>query len=187
MRKKVKDKYNAKKPLEYESTRFINENLDWKKSEERLKLLFELAPDAYYLYDSKGNIIDGNRAAEELAGYKRDELVGKNLLKIKLLSPGQIPKAAAILARNVLGKPTGPDEFILNRKDGAKVIVEIRTHPIKVDGQSLVLAIARDITERRRVEAELRQRESSLAEAQRIAHLGIMNCDGQMKFIASLA
>ena len=43
-----------------------------KSSEKRLKILFEFAPDAYYLSDLKGNFVDGNGAAEELTGYKRE-------------------------------------------------------------------------------------------------------------------
>ena len=43
-----------------------------KSSEERLNILFEYAPDAYFLYDLKGIFIDGNKAAEDLGGiYKR--------------------------------------------------------------------------------------------------------------------
>jgi len=115
-----------------------------KSSEERLKILFEFAPDAYYLNDLKGNFIDGNKAAEEITGYERDELIGKSFLKLKLLSPGQIPKATALLAKNVLGQSTGPGEFTLNRKDGTQVQVEIRTFPVKIEGKTLVLGIARD-------------------------------------------
>lgn len=48
-----------------------------KNSEERLKILFESAPDAYYLSSITGTFIDGNKAAEDLLGYKKEELVGK--------------------------------------------------------------------------------------------------------------
>jgi len=130
-----------------------------KSSEERLKILFEFAPDAYYLNDLKGNFIDGNRAAEEITGYKRDELIGKSFLKLKLLPPRQIPKAAALLAKNALGQATGPDEFTLNRKDGTQVPVETRTFPIKIEGKTSVLGIARDITERKQAEEALRKSE----------------------------
>jgi PAS domain S-box-containing protein len=128
-----------------------------RSSEERLRILFEYAPDAYYLNDSKGNFVDGNKAAEELVGYKREELIGENFLKLNLLPPGQIPKATAALARNILGQPSGPDEFTLNRKDGSQVAVEVRTFPVKIDEQSLVLGIARDITERKWAEDEIRK------------------------------
>ncbi|MFQ5759157.1 MAG: PAS domain S-box protein, partial [Candidatus Bathyarchaeia archaeon] len=124
-----------------------------KNSEERLSVLFEFAPDAYYLSDLKGRFVDGNRVSEEITGYKREELIGKSFLKLKLLPQRQIPKAAKLLAKNSFGKPTGPDECTLNRKDGTQVTVEIRTFPVKVKGQTLVLGIARDITERKRLEA----------------------------------
>ena len=128
-------------------------------SEERLRILFEYAPDAYYLNDLKGIFIDGNKAAENLMGFKRQELIGKSFLKLKLLSLEQIPKAARLLAKNALGKPTGPDEFILKRKDGSRVTAEIRTFPVKIKGKTLVLGIARDITERKKAEEELESNE----------------------------
>jgi PAS domain S-box-containing protein len=130
-----------------------------RSSEERLKILFEFAPDAYYLNDLKGTFVDGNKAAEELTGYNKNELVGKSFLKLRLLPRSQIPKAAKLLAKNALGKPTGPDVFTLNRKDGSQVSVEARTFPVKIKGQTLVLGIARDITERKKVEEAIRESE----------------------------
>lgn len=61
--------------LETERKR-IEEEL--KNSEEWLRILFEYAPDAYYLNDLKGNCVDGNKSAEDISGYKRKELIGKN-------------------------------------------------------------------------------------------------------------
>jgi len=123
-----------------------------RNSEERLSILFELAPDAYYLSDLKGNFIDGNKAAEKLTGYMKDELIGKSFLKLKLLPRNEALKAAKLLAMNALGKSTGPDELVLNRKDGTQVPVEIRTHPIKIKDKALVLGIARDISIRKKDE-----------------------------------
>jgi len=141
-------------------------NQELKNSEERLKILFEFAPDAYYLNDFKGNFIDGNKAAEEVTGYKREELIGKNFLNLKLLPLAQLPKAAAVLAKNVLGQPSGPDEFTLNRKDGGQVVLEIRTYPVKIKDKTLVLGIAHDVTGRKRAEEELRNTYNQLKEAQ---------------------
>ena len=87
-----------------------------RNSEERLRILFEFAPDAYILCDLAGNIIDGNRMMKEIAGYKRCELIGKHFSE---LSPEQILKAAASLAKRALGQSTGPDKYIVNRKDAA--------------------------------------------------------------------
>jgi len=124
-------------------------------SEERLKILFDYAPDAYYINDLKGNFIDGNKAAERLMGYKKEELIGKSFLKLNLLSLADIPKAAKALTKGIMGKPTGSDEFVLNRKDNSKITVEISTYPVKIKGKILVLGIARDITERKKAMEEM--------------------------------
>ena len=133
-----------------------------KDSEERLKILFDYAPDAYYISDLKGNFIDGNKAAERVIGYKREELIGKSFLKLKLLSLADIPKAAKLLVKNLRGLPTGPDEFILNRKDNSKVIVEISTYPVKIKGRTLALSIARDTTERKKAEQNIKSAKDEL-------------------------
>ncbi|MEE8341291.1 MAG: PAS domain S-box protein, partial [Candidatus Neomarinimicrobiota bacterium] len=130
-----------------------------KNSEERLKILFESAPDAYYLNDLKGTFIDGNKAAIDLMGYTKEELIGKSFLKLKILSAKEILKASKLLLKNIQGKGTGPDEFILIRKDGNQVPVEISTHPVKIDDKTVVLGIARDITERQKAAERLRKRE----------------------------
>ena len=57
---------------------------DLKSSEERLKIIFEFAPDAIYLSDLKGNFLDGNIAADDMLGYKKEELIGKNFLDSKI-------------------------------------------------------------------------------------------------------
>ena len=152
-------------------------------SEERLKLLFEQAPDAYYLNDLKGNFIDGNKEAEKILGYNRLELIGKNFLKLKLLSPQQIAKAAASLAKNARGKSTGPDEYTVTRKDGTKVTLEIRTHPIKIKNQTMVLGIARDITERKQAEAALIQSEEKFRSAFDHAAIGRAMAEPGRKFV----
>jgi diguanylate cyclase (GGDEF)-like protein/PAS domain S-box-containing protein len=152
-------------------------------SEERLKILFDYAPDAVYINDIKGNFIDGNKAAERLTGYKREELIGKSFLKLKLLSLADIPKAAKTLAKSIIGKPTGPDEFILNRKDNSKVTVEISTYPVKIKGRTLVLGIARDITERKNSERKLRTMESAIATS--INAIALADLKGNLTFVNS--
>jgi PAS domain S-box-containing protein len=130
-----------------------------KNSEERLKILFDYAPDAYYLNDLKGTFIDGNIASEILMGYSKNELIGRNFMELNLLSLKQLPRAAKLLLRNAIGKSTGPDEFEIHRKDGSKVTVEILTHPVKIKDQTLVLGIARDISERKHTENAIRESE----------------------------
>ena len=124
-------------------------------SAEDLNVIFEYAPDAYYLFDLMGYFVDGNLMAEKLSGYKRDELIGKSFLKLTLLSQGGIIKAAKLLYNNARGKPTGPTVFVFNRKDGSKIELEVRTHPVNIGGRKLVLGIARDISSRKKIELEI--------------------------------
>lgn len=132
------------------------------ESEERFRILFEYAPDGYYLCDLKGKFLDGNKAAEKIVGYKREELIGKNFLKLNLLHPGDFPRALEKLARNAAGFPTGPDEFSLKRKDGTSVAVEISTYPVKLQGKTVILGLARNITHRKKHEKELREYRAQL-------------------------
>ncbi len=122
-------------------------------------LLFEFAPDPYYLSDLRGNFVDGNKAAQQLIGFDKKDLIGKSFLNLQLLQKRQIPKAAQLLALNRLGKSTGPDEFLLNRRDGSQISLEISTYPLKTKEQTVVLGIARDITERKRAESAIRESE----------------------------
>lgn len=146
------------------------ENLRY--SEERLKILFEFAPDAYYISDLKGIFLDGNKAAEELTGYSKKELIGKSFMNLNLLTASQIPKAAVLLGKNMLRLATGPDEFILNRKGNLRVPVEIRTFPVKIEGKTLVLGIARNITERKNAEEEKAGFMEKILQAEKMVSLG---------------
>jgi hypothetical protein len=130
-----------------------------RESEERFRTLFELAPDAIYLIDLEGNFVDGNKAAEALAGFSRDELIGKNFAESGLLSIEQLPKALANMKQSIAGQPTGPDEFVLKQKDGSFVTLEIRTFPVTIGDQNLVLGIGRDISERKLAERKLQIKE----------------------------
>jgi PAS domain S-box-containing protein len=143
---------------ELQAKSVLNEE-ELKASEERMKILFDYAPDAYYLNNIKGNLVDGNKAAEEMIGYKKEELIGKSFSDLKILPTSQLPKAFKLLSKNALGFSTGPDEFTLTRKDGKNITTEIRTYPVKIKGKKLVLGIARDITERKKIEEALRTSE----------------------------
>lgn len=147
--------------------------------EEKFKIIFESAPDAYYITDLKGMFIDGNKAAERITGYGKEELIGKSFLQLNMLSKNQLPTAAALLVKNNLGRPTGPDEFTLIRKNGSEIEVEISTHPVNIEGKTVVLGIARDITERKQTEQALLDSEYLLRESQEVALLGSYKLDIQ--------
>ncbi len=126
-----------------------------KNSNERLGILFEYAPDAYYLHDLQGIWVDGNRAAEDMVGCPREELIGQSFLNSDLLPPAEIEKAAARLACSARGEANGPVEYVFRRKDGRLLTAEVREYPVRIGQQALVLGIARDVTERKKTESRL--------------------------------
>lgn len=151
------------------------------ESEERLKIIFESAPDAIYVSDLKGKFLDGNLAAEKMIGYAKEDMIGKSFLNLKLLSVTDIPKAAKLLAKNVMGEKTGPDEFTMNRRDGSQVQVEISTYPVKIKNKTVILGIARDITERKIAEEALTKLSTAVDQSPSV--IVITGLDGKIEYV----
>ena len=122
---------------------------------DRLGVFFDLAPDAYYLADETGTFIDVNKTAQDLFGLKKEFMIGKSFLKLKILAPDQIHRAARNLALNILGKPAEPEEYALQRQDGRQVAVEISARPVKIGNQKLMFGVVRDITDKKKTEEAL--------------------------------
>ena len=133
-----------------------------KSSEKRFEILFEYAPDTIFLLDLKGKILDTNLVTEKLTGYKVKELVGCYITDIKLVSKRHIPKVIKNIDKSALGHSTGPDEYSLCRKDGSLVDVEVTTYPVTIDDKTQILGIARNVTSRKKIEGELKQKVKDL-------------------------
>ena len=119
---------------------------DRKQAEEQLRLSEELfrsylenAPDGVYMSDLEGNFLYGNSKCEEIIGYRREELIGKNFLELNVLTENSLNKAVQLLQANMEGKSTGPDEIELINKEGCIIPVEINTNVVQRMGQRLSL------------------------------------------------
>ncbi|MGD0355931.1 MAG: PAS domain S-box protein [Dehalococcoidia bacterium] len=130
-----------------------------RESEELFRTLLENAPDGVYMNDLEGNFLYGNRKCEEIIGYERGELIGKNFLELNILPENSLARAAQLLQDNINGKSTGPDELELIKKDGRRIPIEINTNVVPRKGQTVVLAFVRDITERKYTEVALQNSE----------------------------
>jgi PAS domain S-box-containing protein len=117
----------------------------------RVRNLIEQAADGIFVADLEGRYTQVNSAGCRMLGYEREEIIGKTILDI--VRPEDIPRFTQHQARLVAGD-VELGEWIVRRKDGTLLPVEVSAK-ILPDGQWQ--AFVRDITERKRLEAELRQ------------------------------
>src|SRR5205807_9584295 len=101
-------------------------------SEESYRDLFENAQDAIYVHDLNGTYLSGNRAAEKLIGYSRDEVIGRNFSKF--VAPEYVEIIRANLKKKLEGKGLTSYEIEVRAKDGRKVPVEVSTRLIYEKG-----------------------------------------------------
>jgi len=126
-----------------------------RKAEEASALLasiVESSDDAVYAVNLDGTVASWNRGAEELFGYTREEIIGKNLAII--VPPGQEEESREILKAISDGFTVSPFDTLVRRKDGTNVDVSLSISPIRNSSGIVVgaSAIARDITDRKRAE-----------------------------------
>ncbi|MBE0481688.1 MAG: PAS domain S-box protein, partial [Dehalococcoidia bacterium] len=126
-------------------------------SEERYRALFDRSLHCVYVHDLEGNFLDANETALELLGYEREDL--PNLSFASLLSQDQLPKASATLQELKEGEAQQQvSEYRLRCKDGSFVVVETVAAVIYREGRPYAIqGVGRNITERRKMEEELRR------------------------------
>lgn len=128
-----------------------------RESEERFRMLFEQAPDPYFVTDLAGNVLDCNRAVEPFLGISIDEVIGKNYTELPSIEPAQLEKFADLLSKvPQKGGFTQPTEFSITQWDGEEVVVDVRMIPIQAKGQTQILGIGHDITWRKRAEEQMK-------------------------------
>jgi PAS domain S-box-containing protein len=127
-----------------------------RESEERYRELFENANDMVYTHDLEGRFTSVNRAAEQVTGYTREEAYANNFATI--LVPEYLSVTREAILRKLRGEPSTTYEVEIITKDGRRVPLEISTRLIHKDGKPVgVQGIARDISERKRIERLLVQ------------------------------
>jgi PAS domain S-box-containing protein len=132
-----------------------------RQRERDYRLLMDQAVDAIFVVDQEGHYLDVNRQACELTGYTREELL--RLVTADTYVEADRPAAAQRLADLRRGKPL-VWERLLRRKDGSLVPAEF-SGKLLPDGR--IHSFARDITERKRVEHELKESRRLLRELSR--------------------
>ena len=137
-----------------------------RESERRFRHLVDSAGDAFFLRTEEGKILDVNRRTCDSLGYTRQELLSMTIADLDV----------DFGAKNLKQYSKRPaEEYPLTfegaqrRKDGTTFPVEIRLAPLTMNGQRVMLALVRDVTDRKRAETALRQEQRLLRDMPRVA------------------
>jgi PAS domain S-box-containing protein len=158
------------------------------ESEHKLRSTVDTAVDGIITIDDSGLIQSFNPAAERLFGYTSEELARQN---VKILMPepyrsehdGSISNYAQTGEAKIIGRSAR--EVVGRRKDGSTFRMELSVGEIKLtDDHRLFTGIVRDITERKRLENELRFVNAILAAQQEAAIDGILAVDEKGRMIS---
>ena len=171
VQQRTADLARANGALELEVAERKNAEAGLRESEERYRDLFENANDIIYTHDLEGNYTSINKTCEKIVGYTNEEALKMNIAQV--VAPEYLEETWQLLARKTRGKT--PSAYVLEviAKDGHRVVLEVNSRLTHEHGKPTgVQGIARDITERKRIERKLKNSELQLNEAQRIAHVG---------------
>jgi two-component system sensor histidine kinase/response regulator len=147
-----------------------------RQSEEKFRELIENANDIIYTINLSGGFTSLNRAGERMTGYTRKEALQMNIADV--IRPEDAQRVRQRIAKNLAGGGAPDFELEIFAKDGSSVTMDISSRLIIQDGAVMgIQGIGRDISERKRAEAELQAREAKLSEAQRIARVGSWDYD----------
>ena len=134
---------------------------DLKESEERFRNLVEMANDGIVMADGERKIILFNRKAEEIYGYKREEIIGK---EVSIVIPRRLWKKERKWYDLLLKTGSSPVmdkavELEGLRKDGSEIPLEYSFSMLREETGTFSIAVVRDITERKKLEKERIERE----------------------------
>ncbi|RKY95842.1 MAG: hypothetical protein DRQ06_02825 [Candidatus Hydrothermota bacterium] len=130
-------------------------------SERRYRLLTQSASDAIIWVDSRGRVKMWNRAAERLFGYAESEVLGKELYEL-IIPEKDRERFLKAFRRAMFGGRNKPHtsktmEVIGLRKDGSTIPLEVSVTTVQIEEEREVLAIIRDVSERKEAERKLRE------------------------------
>lgn len=139
----------------------------------KYQLIFQRAGDPILSVDAAGKILDANNTAPEVYGYTRDELLSMSLSDLTI--PADRSRVPGLLQRCFI--ETCKLETVHVRKNGSTFPVEINAAGTLIGDRQVMIAVIRDITERKLAEEALRKSEAHLARSQEIGHLGSFEWD----------
>lgn len=126
--------------------------------------VMEFAPDAFILADTQGQIVQINAQAEQLFGYRREELNG---LPVEVLMPQRLRSEHEDYRNGYIRQPQGLMAGVsgqCRRKDGSEFPCDINLSPLETNRGRLLMAVVRDVSERQKAQRELDESRQRLRE-----------------------
>jgi len=150
-----------------------------RRSEEAYRLHFENVSDVSFSYDREFRILSVSPSVKNLLGYSPEELIGRTFTELNILAPESMELALSNALRLLAGETVGICEYVFIDKDGSRRYGELSGGAVfSPDGKVVsAVSVARDITERKRLEEELRQRERDYSMLLESTHEGIIVFD----------
>ncbi|MFC1636339.1 PAS domain S-box protein [Planctomycetota bacterium] len=125
-------------------------------SERKCSDLVQNSPDAIISLDKTGNFLSFNVAAERMTGFLAEEVLGEHFTKIGILAEESIHKTLKEFGLLLTGAERSPFELVIIRKDKSRLVMEANARLIeRIDQETWVQLILRDITERKEAEHAL--------------------------------
>ncbi|MFA6131698.1 MAG: PAS domain S-box protein [Patescibacteria group bacterium] len=140
--------------------------------------LFGQSPEAIFIEDLNGKILDCNTAATKLLGYKKAELLQ---LTIKDLVLAKAIAKHSKLSKELLRKKEISIEAFSKRRDGTLVPVEVDFKLVSLSRKKLILALARDISHHKKIENELTKERNQLFEYLQVSGVMMVAIDNSGK------
>lgn len=128
-----------------------------RESEEKYKDIVELAPDGIITADTRGTITSCNSAFANMAGYEKENIIGRNFSQLPTLRARDIPKYAKLLKSLIRGRTPAPFEASWTHKDGTTRFGELHVCLMRKGKNTIGFqAVVRDTTERKKAEEMLK-------------------------------
>ncbi|ELR73858.1 response Regulator Receiver Signal Transduction Histidine Kinase [Fulvivirga imtechensis AK7] len=130
--------------------------------DQTFKDLFDNSSDLIYIHDENGIFIDVNKAVLEKYGYSKEEVIGQTPQMLSVAGMNDLDDVVAKTKIVWTGGPAQSLEWWSRRKDNTMFLKELILRKGKYFGREVIVATGRDITERKRVENELRNKNEEL-------------------------